>query len=91
MVDGSLEVRDISGQTEEPTASLTGSKIYENLWASVLSEVQTSRNSQLPTSKNLLVLGKLKKFLRDHKTQIRYVFSRNFCYQNEMIILFIFL
>ena len=26
--------------------------------ASVLSEVQTSRNSQLPSSKNLLVLGK---------------------------------
>ena len=57
MVDGSLEVRDISGQTEEPTASLTESKIDENLWASVLSEVQTSRNSHLPTSKNLLVLG----------------------------------
>ena len=59
--------------------------------ASVLSEVQTSRNSQLPTSKNLLVLGKLKKFLCDHTTQIRYVFSRNFCYKNEIIILFIFL
>jgi len=29
----------------------------ENLWASVLSEVQTSRSSQLPASKNLLVLG----------------------------------
>ena len=57
MVDDSLEVRDISGQTEEPTASLTESKIDENLWASVLSEVQTSRNSHLPTSKNLLVLG----------------------------------
>eukprot|EP00096_Caligus_rogercresseyi_P005596 TRINITY_DN2151_c0_g1_i6.p1 TRINITY_DN2151_c0_g1~~TRINITY_DN2151_c0_g1_i6.p1 ORF type:complete len:489 (-),score=103.30 TRINITY_DN2151_c0_g1_i6:861-2327(-) len=28
-----------------------------NLWASVLSEVQTSRSSQLPSSKNLLVLG----------------------------------
>jgi len=57
MVDDSPEVRDISGQTEGPTANLTESKTDENLWASVLSEVQTSRNSQLPTSKNLLVLG----------------------------------
>ena len=34
--------------------------LFDNIFrASVLSEVQTSRNSQLPTSKNLLVLGKL--------------------------------
>jgi len=29
----------------------------ENLWSSLLSEVQTSRSAQLPTSKSLLVLG----------------------------------
>ena len=29
----------------------------ENLWSSLLGEVQTSRTSQLPTSKALLVLG----------------------------------
>jgi len=29
----------------------------ENLWSSLLAEVQTSRSSQLPTSKSLLVLG----------------------------------
>merc|ERR1719290_136246 len=29
----------------------------ENLWSSLLGEVQTSRSSQLPTSKSLLVLG----------------------------------
>ena len=29
----------------------------ENLWSSLLGEVQTSRTSQLPTSKSLLVLG----------------------------------
>lgn len=29
----------------------------ENLWASVLSEVQTDRDTQLPTSKSLLVVG----------------------------------
>jgi len=29
----------------------------ENLWASVLGEVQTSRSSALPSSKNILVLG----------------------------------
>jgi len=29
----------------------------ENLWSSLLSEVQTSRTSQLPTTKSLLVLG----------------------------------
>ncbi|XP_059089829.1 cytoplasmic dynein 1 light intermediate chain 2-like isoform X2 [Tigriopus californicus] len=32
-------------------------KESENLWATVLSEVQTNRNAQLPSSKNLLVLG----------------------------------
>lgn len=29
----------------------------ENLWASVLAEVQTNRTSQLPSTKNLIVLG----------------------------------
>ena len=29
----------------------------ENLWSSLLGEVQTSRSSQLPSSKSLLVLG----------------------------------
>jgi len=57
MVDDISEARDISGRSEGPTANLTESKTDENLWASVLSEVQTSRNSQLPSSKNLLVLG----------------------------------
>merc|ERR1712012_240336 len=57
MVDDISEARDISGRSEGPTANLTESKTDENLWASVLSEVQTSRNSQLPASKNLLVLG----------------------------------
>jgi len=33
------------------------SKDDENLWASVLSEVQTSRSSALPASRNILVLG----------------------------------
>ena len=32
-------------------------KEEDNVWASVLSEVQTSRTSQLPSSQNLLVLG----------------------------------
>lgn len=57
MLDDISEARDISGRSEGPTANLTESKTDENLWASVLSEVQTSRNSQLPASKNLLVLG----------------------------------
>ena len=57
MVDDVSDAREISGRSEGPTANLTEPKTDENLWASVLSEVQTSRNSQLPTSKNLLVLG----------------------------------
>merc|ERR1711976_93895 len=57
MVDDISEARDISGHAEGPTANLTESKNDENLWASVLSEVQTSRSSQLPTSKSILVLG----------------------------------
>lgn len=57
MVDDISEAREISGRSEGPTSNLTESKTDENLWASVLSEVQTSRNSQLPASKSLLVLG----------------------------------
>ena len=34
-----------------------GEENQENLWSSLLGEVQTSRTSQLPTSKSLLVLG----------------------------------
>jgi len=44
MADDKLQQKDIESSEE-------------NLWASVLSEVQTSRSSQLPASKNLLVLG----------------------------------
>jgi len=35
----------------------SSAKDDENLWASVLGEVQTSRSSALPSSKNILVLG----------------------------------
>ena len=41
-----------SGDQESP-----GEENQENLWSSLLGEVQTSRTSQLPTSKSLLVLG----------------------------------
>merc|ERR1719211_710876 len=41
-----------SGEQESP-----GEENQENLWSSLLGEVQTSRTSQLPTSKSLLVLG----------------------------------
>ena len=34
-----------------------GEEEGENLWSSLLGEVQTSRTSQLPTTKSLLVLG----------------------------------
>merc|ERR1711963_191155 len=57
MVDDISEARDISGRSEGPTANLTESKTDENLWSSLLGEVQTSRSSQLPASKSLLVLG----------------------------------
>lgn len=54
--DGS--VPNPKGRTEAATPIVSNdSKPDENLWASVLSEVQTSRSSQLPASKNLLVLG----------------------------------
>jgi len=42
------------GGTEPPTEELEDS---ENLWSALLGEVQTSRTSQLPTTKSLLVLG----------------------------------
>ena len=42
-----------SGEQESPG----GDENQENLWSSLLGEVQTSRTSQLPTSKSLLVLG----------------------------------
>merc|ERR1719175_552513 len=38
-------------------SEVDGAPDSENLWSSLLSEVQTSRSSQLPTSKSLLVLG----------------------------------
>ena len=43
-----------SGDQESPGG---GEENQENLWSSLLGEVQTSRTSQLPTSKSLLVLG----------------------------------
>ena len=43
-----------SGDQESPDG---GEENQENLWSSLLGEVQTSRTSQLPTSKSLLVLG----------------------------------
>merc|ERR1719381_79577 len=38
-------------------SEVNGDGDNENLWSSLLGEVQTSRTSQLPTSKSLLVLG----------------------------------
>ena len=43
----------VNGDSEEKT----GEGDHENLWSSLLGEVQTSRSSQLPSSKALLVLG----------------------------------
>ena len=44
----------VKGESEEKTG---GEGDHENLWSSLLGEVQTSRSSQLPASKSLLVLG----------------------------------
>ena len=46
-------VKPGSGDQESPGQE----ENQENLWSSLLGEVQTSRTSQLPTSKSLLVLG----------------------------------
>ena len=43
----------VNGEAEDKTAE----RDHENLWSSLLGEVQTSRSSQLPASKCLLVLG----------------------------------
>ena len=43
----------VSAESEEKTGEVD----HENLWSSLLGEVQTSRSSQLPASKSLLVLG----------------------------------
>ena len=43
----------VNGESEEKT----GDGDHENLWSSLLGEVQTSRSSQLPANKSLLVLG----------------------------------
>ena len=43
----------VSGESEEKTGDVD----QENLWSSLLGEVQTSRSSQLPANKSLLVLG----------------------------------
>ena len=45
-------VKGDSGEDREGDGSET-----ENLWSSLLGEVQTSRSSQLPSSKSLLILG----------------------------------
>lgn len=44
----------VNGESEEKAG---GEADQENLWSSLLGEVQTSRSSQLPASKSLLVLG----------------------------------
>ena len=44
----------VNGESEEKAG---GEGDQENLWSSLLGEVQTSRSSQLPASKSLLVLG----------------------------------
>lgn len=43
----------VNGEAEDKA----GDGDHENLWSSLLGEVQTSRSSQLPASKSLLVLG----------------------------------
>ena len=45
----------VNGDGEERGGE--GGETAENLWSSLLGEVQTSRSSQLPSSKALLVLG----------------------------------
>ena len=46
-----------AGSPSSEQESPGGDENQENLWSSLLGEVQTSRTSQLPTSKSLLVLG----------------------------------
>ena len=55
MVNDISKAQDTSWCSEGPVASLKESKADENLWTSLLSEVQS--RSHLPDSKNLLVLG----------------------------------
>ena len=43
-----------NGESEEKSGD---GEAAENLWSALLGEVQTSRSSQLPSSKSLLVLG----------------------------------
>ena len=44
-----------NGESDEKSGE--GEAVAENLWSALLGEVQTSRSSQLPSSKSLLVLG----------------------------------
>jgi len=50
-----MALADRTNLKEKTPDSTNGER--ENLWASVLSEVQTDRDTQLPTSKSLLVVG----------------------------------
>jgi len=55
---GSREnVKERRDEMDKSQIDLDPAPDNENLWSSLLSEVQTSRSSQLPSSKNLLVLG----------------------------------